>query len=41
MVGDSEFQLAMWTPLVTLPIGISSTGQRGNSGKKIDLLTAP
>ncbi len=31
----------MWTPLVTCPIGISFSGQRGNKGRKKPWLTAP
>jgi hypothetical protein len=31
----------MWTPLVTCPIGTSSSGQRGNRGRKRRRLTFP
>src|SRR5580658_795365 len=36
-----ESQLGIWTPLVTCPIGTSSSDQRGNKGAKRCRLTFP
>jgi hypothetical protein len=37
----AESQVGMWTPLVTCPTGTSSSGQRGNRGRKRRRLTFP
>jgi len=38
---SAESHVGMWTPLVTCPIGISSSGQRGKRGRKRRRLTFP
>ena len=37
----AESQVGMWTPLVTCPTGTSSSGHRGNRGRKRLRLTLP